>query len=161
MVVGIDSGGTKQVLGLREGASENAAVVGDLLAELIERGLPNDRGRGLLAVLDGSKVLARAVRSAFGSRVAIQRCQVHKLRNVTDHLPQTYHAEYRRKISAAYAMTSSGDARPTLERIVKELERISESAASSLRGGIDETLTVHRLGLPASLRRCLRTTKRD
>jgi putative transposase len=158
VVAGIDSGGVKQVLGFREGATENAAVLTDLLAELIDRGLPNERDRGLLAVLDGSKALAKAVRSTFGSRVAIQRCCVHKLRNVLEYLPESLHAEYRRKIKAAYAMTSAADARRALERIVKELERINASAANSMREGMEETLTVHRLGLPATLRRSLWTT---
>jgi len=116
-------------------------VVTDLLAELIERGLPNDRDRGLLAVLDGSKALAKAVRSTFGNRFAIQRCQVHKLRNVLEHLPDTHQAEYRRKISAAYAMTSHADARRALERMSKNSTASNKSAANSLREGIDETLT--------------------
>lgn len=158
VVVGLDGDGAKQVLGFREGATENAVVVSELLAELVERGLQNDRQRGLLAVLDGSKALAKAVRATLGNRVAIQRCQVHKLRNVLEHLPEAHHAEYRRKISAAYAMTSQTEARRALERVVKELDRINASAANSLREGMDETLTVHRLGLPTPLRRCLRTT---
>lgn len=158
VVVGLDGNGVKQVLGFREGATENTVVVTELLAELIERGLPNDRKRGLLVVVDGSKALAKAVRSTFGNRVAIQRCQVHKLWNVLEHLPEAHHAEYRRKIRAAYAMSSEAEARRALERIVKELDRINTSAATSLREGMEETLTVHRLGLPAALRQCLRTT---
>jgi putative transposase len=158
VVVGLDGNGVKQVLGFREGATENTVVVSELLAELIERGLPNDRKRGLLVVVDGSKALAKAVRSTFGNRVAIQRCQVHKLWNVLEHLPEAHHAEYRRKIRAAYAMSSEAEARRALERIVKELDRINTSAATSLREGMEETLTVHRLGLPAALRQCLRTT---
>jgi transposase-like protein len=157
-VLGIDSGGNKLVLGFREGATENATVVSDLLADLVRRGLPNERERALLAIIDGSKALAKAVRATFGSRVAIQRCQIHKLRNVVDYLPDELKAEYRRKITAAYAMRSHGDAERALRSIIRELMKINVSAANSLAEGLEETLTIHRLGVPEELRRSLRST---
>lgn len=158
VVLGIDGTGSKQVLGMREGATENAAVVNDLLADLIERGLPNEPERGLLVVIDGSKALAKAVGQTFGKRAQIQRCQVHKLRNIDGYLPKHLQATYRRKISAAYAMTAYTDAVVALRSVVTELEKINVSAAASLNEGLEETLTVHRLGLPETLRRSLRST---
>lgn len=157
-VLGIDGEGNKLVLGFREGATENSTVVCDLLADLLRRGLPNERDRALLAIVDGSKALAKAVRDTFGSRVSIQRCQIHKLRNVLDYLPDELRPEYKRKISAAYAMRSHTDAERALRTIIKELSKINVSAANSLAEGLEETLTIHRLGVPEELRRSLRST---
>ena len=156
--VGIDGDGTKMVLGFREGATENATVVCDLLADLVQRGLKNERERALLIVIDGSKALAKAVRDTFGARASIQRCQIHKMRNVLDYLPDELRPEYRRKLSAAYAMRTYADAERALRSIVKELARINVSAATSLEEGLEETLTIHRLDVPNELRRSLRST---
>lgn len=157
-VMGIDDDGAKQVLGFREGATENSTVVCDLLADLMQRGLPNDPERALFAVIDGSKALVKALKQTFGKRIVIQRCQVHKLRNVQDYLPESLKAEYHRKMSAAYAMRSYADAERALRSIVRELQKINVSAANSLEEGLEETLTVNRLDLPEDLRRTLRTT---
>ncbi len=157
-VLGIDRAGAKLILGFREGATENATVVNDLLADIIRRGLPNERDRALLVVIDGSKALAKAARETFGDRAVIQRCQAHKRRNALDYLPDERRPEYDRKIKAAYAMRSSADAARALRSIINALKRINVSAANSLSEGLEETLTVHRLGVDEQLRRSLRTT---
>lgn len=157
-VLGIDGEGEKKILGFREGATENSTVVCDLLADLVSRGLKNDPERALLVVIDGSKALYKAVRQTFGTRVSIQRCQIHKLRNVLDYLPDELRQEYSRKISAAYAMRSHADAERALRSVVRELYKINVSAANSLEEGLEETLTVHRLDVPQTLRRSLRST---
>jgi transposase-like protein len=157
-VLGIDGEGNKKVLGFREGATEHSMVAIELLAELIRRGLPNQPERAVLAIIDGSKALAKALRDTFGGRVAIQRCQVHKLRNVLDHLPDALRPEFKRKISAAYKMRLRDDARQALLQIIAELAQINISAANSLEEGLDETLTIHALDVPNELRRSLRST---
>ena len=154
--LGVTTSGDKIVLGLRDGASENAEIVKDLLANLHERGL-TITPRALF-VLDGGKALHRGVRDTFGERAIIQRCIVHKKRNVASYLPKSWHAELHRKLDAAYGMTLYADAKRALEQIVRWLEQHSESAAESLREGMEETLMVHRLGITGALRKALRTT---
>lgn len=154
--LGVTTSGEKIVLGLRDGASENSEIVKDLLANLLERGLtPTPRA---LFVLDGGKALHRGVRDTFGERAIIQRCIVHKKRNVESYLPKSWHAELGRKLDAAYGMTLYSDAKRALEQIVRWLEQHSESAAESLREGMEETLTLHRLGITGALRKTLRST---
>jgi transposase-like protein len=154
--LGVDRQGVKRFLGMVEGATENAEACVRLLENLRERGLPMNSG--LLAVLDGSKALYAAVTRFFGKRVLIQRCQQHKIQNVRSHLPRKYHAEVESKLRAAYAMTTYGDARDALQTLVRQLGGLNESAANSLREGMEETLTVHRLGLPEILRLTFATT---
>ena len=154
--LGVTTNGTKIVLGLRDGASENSEVVKDLHAELERRGL-TITPRALF-VLDGGKALHRGVRDTFGGRAVIQRCQLHKKRNVKSYLPKAWHAGLDRKLDAAYGMTLYADAKRALEQIVRWLEQHSESAAESLREGMEETLTVHRLGLTGALRKTFATT---
>jgi putative transposase len=156
VVLGVSIDGTKQVLGIREGATENAEVVSDLLADLLERGLTLPKR--CLFVLDGSKALSRAVRDTFGERALVQRCLVHKLRNVLSYLPPTWHEEARRKIRAAWGLTEHSKAKAELVKVVRWLRKISESAARSLEEGLEETLTVHRLQVTGTLRRTLQTT---
>ncbi len=156
VALGVRTDGSKQVLGLREGASENSEVVSDLLSSLVERGLTLP-GCGLF-VLDGSKALYKAVRDTFGRRAVIQRCQVHKLRNVLSYLPPRWHAETRRRLKAAWNLTSHKDALKELQRVVGWLQGISDAAANSLREGLHETLTVHRLGVTGALRRTMQST---
>ncbi|NMP25248.1 transposase, partial [Sulfobacillus harzensis] len=102
VALGIDDAGTKRILGLAEGATENSAVVKSLLTDLMERGFTIPEGQGLLAVIDGAKALAKAVREVFGDRVHIQRCQIHKTRNVLDHLPESMQATVRSRLRKAY-----------------------------------------------------------
>jgi transposase-like protein len=152
--VGID--GKKTVLGLREGATENATVVRELLEDLAGRGL--DFMTPKLFVLDGAKALSAAVKRHAGQDALIQRCQVHKRRNVLDQLPDEYQAGIERKLIAAYAMTGEADARRALDQIHRELERINPSAARSLEEGMEETLTVHKVQMPEMLRKSLAST---
>jgi transposase-like protein len=151
--LGIGCDGTKTVLGIREGATENTAVVSSLLSELVERGLDFSSPR--LYILDGGKALAAAVRKQAGEAAFIQRCQVHKKRNVVDHLPDEHKADVRRKMQNAYAMVDYADAKRALDRLHRELMDLNPSAARSLEEGMEETLTVHKLRVPDQLRRTL------
>jgi len=156
VALGIGGDGRKTVLGLREGATENATVVGALLSDLLARGLDFTTPR--LYVLDGSKALQTAVRRHAGESAFLQRCQVHKKRNVVDHLPEEYKAEVRRKLQNAYAMADYEDAKRALEGLHHELMHLNPSAARSLEEGLEETLTVHKLRVPDQLRRTLSCT---
>ena len=151
--LGIGCDGTKTVLGIREGATENTAVVSGLLSELVERGLDFSTPR--LYVLDGGKALAAAVRKHAGEAGFIQRCQIHKKRNVVDHVPDEHKADVKRKLQNAYAMADYADAKRALDRLHRELMDLNPSAARSLEEGMEETLTVHKLRVPDQLRRTL------
>lgn len=156
VALGIGCDGRKTVLGLREGATENATVVAALLSDLLERGLDFSTPR--LYVLDGGKALHAAVRRHAGESAFIQRCQIHKKRNVVDHLPEEHKADVRRKLQNAYAMVDYVDAKKALERLHHELMHLNPSAARSLEEGLEETLTVHKLRVPDQLRRTLSCT---
>jgi len=154
--VGVDERGHKHVLGLREGATENAAAVKALLADLVERGL--DPNRSLLIVIDGAKALHKAVAEVFGRRALIQRCREHKKRNVTDALPERLRTGVRSAMAQAYATGDAKRARRLLENLARQLEHQHPGAAASLREGLEETLTVTRLELPENLERILSST---
>ncbi len=156
VALGVAVDGAKTVLGLRQGASENATVVGELLDDLAERGV--DFSVPMLYVLDGSKALSKAVHKRAGKRALMQRCQLHKRRNVTGHLPEQYREAVDRKMANAYGMSKYADAKKVLEKLHRELMELNPSAARSLEEGMEETLTVHRLGLDEMLRRTLATT---
>lgn len=156
IALGIDREGNKHVLGLREGSTENAAVVRALIADLVERGLDPERPR--LWVIDGAKALRRAIRDHFGEAALVQRCQVHKLRNIIEHLPKDLHASVRRAIKDAWASRDPALGLRQLERLARSLERQHPGAAASLREGLQETLTVQRLGIEGALARTLKTT---
>jgi transposase-like protein len=156
VALGLDSAGRKHVLGLWPGATENATVCKELLADLVRRGLPTEHK--YLVVIDGSKALTKAVRATFGEQAFVQRCQVHKERNVLEQLPPEHHRRVRQRLRAAWKLKGQVEARSALERVVADLEELSPSAAASLKEGLEETLTVHRLGVPESLRRTLRST---
>jgi transposase-like protein len=156
VALGMTDDGTKRVLGLRQGATENAEVVTSLLEELRDRGL--DTSRATLFVLDGAKALRAAVRRVWGRQAVIQRCQVHKKRNVKAHLAEEQHMELDRRLGAAWGQTSYEQALAQLQGTVRWLGRHSPDAASSLREGLEETLTVVRLGVPDALRRTLAST---
>jgi putative transposase len=151
--LGIGCDGTKTVLGIREGATENTAVVSSLLSEMVERGLDFSTPR--LYILDGGKALHAAVRRHAGEAAFIQRCQVHKKRNVVDHLPDEHKADVRKKMQNAYAMAEYADAKRALDQLHRELMDLNPSAARSLEEGMEETLTVHKLRVPDQLRRTL------
>ena len=156
VALGIGCDGAKTVLGLREGATENTTVVSALLSDLVERGLDFSAPR--LYILDGGKALHAAVKRHAGDAAFIQRCQVHKKRNVIDHLPEDHKADVKRKLQNAYAMAEYADAKRALDRLHRELMDINPSAARSLEEGMEETLTVHRLRVPEQLRRTLSST---
>ena len=153
--IGVDSKGYKHVLGLRDGASENATVCKALLANLVERGVKPGRRR--LFVIDGSKALRAAIDAVYGKDNPVQRCRNHKRKNVLDHVSDPLKDTVKATMNAAYRLDADqGMAR--LEKLAKMLEKEHPSAAASLREGLAETFTVNRLGLPATLRRCLCTT---
>jgi len=154
--IGVGNDGKKTALGMREGATENATVVRELLEDLAGRGL--DFTTPKLYVLDGAKALSAAVKRHAGQDALIQRCQVHKRRNVLDQLPDEYQPGIERKLIAAYAMRGEADARRALDQIHRELERINPSAARSLEEGMEETLTIHKLQMPEMLRKSLAST---
>lgn len=156
VALGIAADGSKEVLGLIHGSTENAGLCRDLLAHLVERGLPTDRS--LLFVLDGSKALHKSVVDAFGKRALIQRCTLHKRRNVREHLPKERQRTVDAVLRQAYRCTDAGKARALLVNQARTLEEDYPSAAASIREGLDETLTVMRLGLPDQLVRTLTTT---
>jgi putative transposase len=156
VALGITADGTKRVLGMRQGATENAAVCVALLEGLQGRGL--DTSQPVLLVLDGAKALHAAAKRVWGPNAVIQRCQVHKRRNVKAHVPEKHHAELDRRLSAAYQETDYETAKRSWEGTAAWLGRISPDAAASLREGLEETLTVARLGLVGALRRTLATT---
>lgn len=156
VALGIDEKGVKHTLGLYEGATENTTACSGLLSDLEARGVRTDRA--MLFVIDGSKALAKAIRAKYGSRALIQRCQVHKKRNVEDHLPEDMKRNAGRTISAAYQCRDAVRAKRMLEALARQLERKHPSAAASLREGLDETLTVMHFHLPDSLLRTLSTT---
>jgi len=156
VALGIERSGEKHVLGLWQGATENTAVVKELLEDLVARGLPAEKR--YLYVIDGAKALRAAIERVFGERAAVQRCQIHKRRNVKEHLPKSAQSDTDRRIRNAYAMTDYTAAKAELEKIFRQLERINPSAARSLEEGLEETLTVHRLGVGTLLRRTLAST---
>lgn len=156
VALGLDKGGRKHVLGLWQGATENATVCTSLLEDIARRGL--NTGKDYLFVLDGSKALRSAVSKMFGSDAAVQRCQQHKRRNVLDHLPEEHQHAIDARISAAYKMSDYDDAKKSLDLTVRYLEKLNPSAAGSLKEGLEETLTIHKLGITGLLRKTLSTT---
>jgi putative transposase len=156
IALGITAGGEKRVLGIRQGSTENATLVRELLRDLVDRGLRTDRA--LLFVIDGSKALRAAIEQIFGGLALIQRCQVHKRRNLRDHLPETVRPRIARALHQAYNAPSAAEAKRQLERLASSLEHEHPSAAASLREGLDETLTALGLGMTGALYRTLRST---
>jgi transposase-like protein len=155
VALGITTEGVKIPLGLWEGSTENATVATALLSDLVERGL--DPAQGMLFVLDGSKALRKAVRSVFGE-VPVQRCLWHKERNVLGHLPERDRPPIKARMRRAWRETDYPSALEQLTRLADELERTHPGAAGSLREGMDETLTVIKLGIRGKLRRTLEST---
>ena len=154
--IGIDGGGEKHVLGLAEGASENAATVQALLDNLTARGLDPDVPR--LFILDGAKALSKAVRRTFGAAAAIQRCQVHKGRNIIERLDESLHAGVKKALRQAWDQDDAEKAERLLKNLARRLELEAPGVSASILEGLDEILTVIRLGLPPELRRSLACT---
>lgn len=156
VALGFDPQGRKHVLGLHEGSTENTRVVRALLTELIERGLNADSAR--LWVIDGGKALRRAINDVFGASAQVQRCQEHKRRNVRDHLPEHLHVSVGRAMRDAWNTQDPELAKRQLDRLAGSLAKSHPGAAASLREGLEETLTLTRLGVGDALYRSLRTT---
>ena len=156
IALGVTTTGEKRLLGLVQTATEKKRVCAAFLRELVERGFHTPTG--LLVVLDGAKGLCAAVREVFGATVPIQRCQWHKRENVLSYLPKTQHALWRRKLQAAYAQPTYDAAKRVLLQLVKELTKHNASAARSLEEGLEETLTLHRLAVYATLGISFKTT---
>ena len=154
--IGIDGEGVKHPLGLVEGATENAAVVQALIDSLIARGL--DPAIPRLFIIDGSKALAKAIRRSFGRHTPIQRCQVHKARNIMERLPKALHASVRRTLRQAWELDDAEKAEKLIRNLAQRLERDAPGVSASILEGLDEILTVTRLGLPTQLRRSLACT---
>jgi len=156
VALGISQDGRKTILGIRQGATENATVVGELLGDLMNRGLNFAELR--LYVLDGGKALHAAVKKYAGDAAPIQRCQVHKRRNVLDHLTDEHKPSVAKKLNSAYALEDYAAAKQALTGLHRELMDLNPSAARSLAEGLEETLTVHRLHVPLQLRKTLAST---
>ena len=153
---GIDGEGVKHPLGVLEGATENAAVVQALLDNLVDRGLDPKLCR--LFIIDGSKALRKAIRRTFGKHTPIQRCQVHKGRNIMERLPQPLHAAVRRVLRQAWELDDAEKAERLIRNLARRLEQVAPGVAAAILEGMDELLTVVRLKLPLPLRRSLACT---
>jgi putative transposase len=156
IALGITLTGEKVILGFVQTATENETVCSAFLRELVERGLRIEHG--LLVVLDGAKGLRKAVTTVFGAQATVQRCQWHKRENVVAYLPPSQQATWRRKLQAAYERPNYMEAKAALLRCRPELRLLNESAVKSLDEGLEETLTLHRLGLFRELGISLKTT---
>ena len=156
IVLGIDDTGTKEVLAFREGTTENATLCKEMLSDLVARGLRVDRS--ILVGIDGGKGLRRAVTEVMGQYAVVQRCQVHKKRNVLDQVPERMRPQVRAALSQAYAAPSYETALAQLQNLERTLAKTEPSSAASLREGLEETLTVKKLGITGRLARTLETT---
>lgn len=156
IALGITTTGEKKILGFVQTATENAGVCAAFLQGLVDRGLRPEAG--LLCVIDGAKGLRKAIQTVFGSRVVVQRCQWHKRENVVRYLPKAQQATWRRRLQQAYERPTYTEARTALGRLRQELRTLNLSAAHSLDEGLEETLTLHRLGVFPALGISLKTT---
>ena len=156
VALGITMTGDKCFLGFVETSTENAEVLTPFLRSLMERGL--NISEGVLVIIDGGKGLRAAVKRAFGNRALVQRCQWHKRENVVSYLSKTEQAAWRKRLQRAYQRPEYNEARAALEQLHEELEERNQSAAASLEEGLEETLTLHRLGVYGILGRSFKTT---
>jgi len=156
VALGITSEGVKIPLGLWEGSAENATVATALLSDLVDRGL--DPEQGILFAIDGAKALRKAIRTVFGDRAPVQRCVRHKERNVLDHLPERDRPAVKRRLRRAWKLDDHDRALADLQLLAGELDRSHPGAASSLREGMAETLTLTRLGIKGKLKTTLEST---
>ena len=156
VALGIDKTGAKTILGYHQGATENRQICDRLLEGIVARGL--DLRQGILAVLDGGPSLSGALRKYCGDKVLVQRCQEHKRRNICEHFANEQRIYWEKKLLDAYELFGYEEAKKALHQIHRELMGANPSAARSLEEGLEETLTLHKLSVPASLRKTLRTT---
>jgi transposase-like protein len=156
MALGITIEGKKVVLGMIQASTENYMVCRDFLRDLIDRGLRHEEG--LLCLIDGAKGIRKAIREVFGAHAIVQRCQWHKRENVISYLPKHAQERVRKKLQGAYTKDTYDEAKKALQAIKRELMPVNESAVRSLEEGLEETLTIHRLGLYKELKRSFTTT---
>ena len=156
LCMGVTEAGYEKVLGFTQATSERSEPVTELLRDLIERGLTFEEG--ILRVIDGSKGLRKAIGEVFGDRTEVQRCQWHKRRNVVSYLPKADQKTWRSRLQRAYQETTYEAAKERLIGLHAELQQINRRAARSLQEGLEETLTLHRLGLFDKLGKSLKTT---
>ena len=156
VALGITSEGHKIIMGLRIGSTENSQMCRDLLTDLIERGLQCEDG--LLAVIDGSKALRKALKEVFGEKVLIQRCQVHKMHNVLDYLPKHKREWVKRKLRKAWTTENAAESTRQLRSLANSFHTQYPDAAASLREGLEETVTILKLKIPGLLQKSLRST---
>ena len=156
IALGIDFEEKKQVLGLREGDTGNGQVARALLRDLVERGLEPERAR--LFVIDGAKALTSAIVKVFGPLAKIQRCQIHKRRNILGHLPERLHENVKAVLKEAWSLADAKLAKRRLQRLASSLEANHPGAAASVLEGLDETLTLQKLGIGGTLYKKLRST---
>jgi putative transposase len=154
--VGVDRNGSKHVLGIQVGATENAAAVKQLFTNLRDQGLPTDRK--YLFVIDAARALRAAIDEVFGTDQPVQRCRNHKMRNVIDEVPKEQHAQALNLMRAAWRVSDAAEGVKRLDQLARFLEQEHESAARSLREGMAEMFTIQRLQLPPSLYKCLGTS---
>jgi transposase-like protein len=154
--MGVTEAGYKKVLGFTQATTESARPIKEMLRNLIERGLSFEEG--ILCVVDGSKGLRKALDEVFGSQAEVQRCQWHKRENVVSYLPKADQSEWRKKLQRAYREPTYEAAKERLMGLHADLQQINRKAARSLQEGLEETLTLHRLGLFEELGRNLKTT---
>lgn len=156
IVIGIDATGKKHLLGVREGSTENATLCKEMLSDVVGRGVPADRS--LLVVIDGGKGIRKAVTQVFGRHALVQRCQVHKTRNVVDQLPEGKRAQVRAALAQAYGATTAEVGLTQLKNLARSLKHMHPGAAASLEEGLEEMLTLNKLGIGGKLAKTLRST---
>jgi len=156
IALGVTLTGEKVILGLVQAATENEKVIKEFLGQLLDRGL--QIAEGILVVIDGSKGLKAAVRKLFHHKAIIQRCQWHKRENVVSYLPESHRKAWRKKLQWAYEQKTYADVQKAMERLKPELQLLNASAVTSLEEGLEETLTLHRLGLFKHLGKSFKTT---
>ena len=156
VALGITMEGQKRVLGFVQAGTENERVLTQFLRSLVDRGL--DVSQGILSIIDGGKGLRAALRKCFKDQSLVQRCQWHKRENVVSYLPRSEQAAWRKRLQRAYERPTYAEAKEALAAILAELDEVNQSAAASLREGLEETLTLHRLGLFGKLGRSFKTT---
>lgn len=156
VVLGVDTEGNKHFLGISQGSTENSVIVAECLNHLSEREIQfTDR---VVAVLDGAKALRKGVVDYFGDRVEIQRCLNHKTRNIEAKLAKKYHYEFKTKMTQAYSLNDYGEAKAEINKLLEWLNQISHNASESLKEGLDDLLTLHRIQMPPGLRKSFYTT---
>ncbi len=156
VALGITMEGQKRMLGFVQAGTENERVLTQFLRSLVDRGL--DVSQGILMIIDGGKGLRAGVRKCFKELSVVQRCQWHKRENVVSYLPRSEQAAWRKRLQRAYERPTYAEAKEALEKLLTELDEVNQSAAASLREGLEETLTLHRLGVFAKLGRSFKTT---